>query len=112
ADLQHGDGADVHDDAGVDRVVHQHQHVLRIAVLAEGVVEVAVVGRVPEGRVENAVEVDATRLVVDFVLHAAAARDLDDGVVCAHACAPWERCRSDAADQPTRNTAEPMPGDG
>src|SRR5690606_221149 len=77
AHLQHGHGAHVHDDARVAGVVQQHEHVLRIAVLTERVVEVAVVGRVAEGRVQHAVQVDATGLVVDLVLHAAAARDLD-----------------------------------
>ena len=66
--------------AGEDRLGQQHQRVQRIAVLAEGVLEEAVVGGVAERRVEVAVELDPAGLVVHLVLVARPLGDLDDDV--------------------------------
>ena len=84
AHLQHADGTHAGEHAGGQIEVEQHQHVERVAVLAEGVLEEAVVRGVPERRVQDAVEEHAAGAVVDLVLDAAAAGDLDDGVVRAH----------------------------
>ena len=86
--LKHADGANLDAHAGEQRVVEQHEHVDGVAVEAERVLEEAVVGRVDECRVEHAVEVDATGLVVDLVLVAASAGDLDDCVYSAMAGSP------------------------
>ncbi len=58
----------------------QHQAVQRIAVLAEGVFDVAIVGRVTERRVEVAVQLHAAGLVIDLVLVALSLGDLDGDV--------------------------------
>ena len=79
--VEHADDAHAHADAGEQRVLAEHQHVDRVAVEAEGVLEVAVVRRVGHRRVEHAIEHDATGLVVDLVLVAAALRHLDGDVV-------------------------------
>ena len=67
-------------DARVHRILEQHERVERVAVAAEGVGDEAVVGRVGGGREQPAVEEDLAGLVVDLVLVAAAAGDLDDDV--------------------------------
>ncbi|MDQ0743966.1 hypothetical protein QFZ62_001274 [Clavibacter sp. B3I6] len=81
-------GADGDADAGEDRVLEEHERVDGVAVEAERVLEVAVVGGVDERREEHAVEVHAARLVVDLVLVAGPLGDFDDDVVAGHACAP------------------------
>ena len=82
------DRAHLDADAGEGGRFEQNQHVDRVAVEAEGVLEEAVVGRVREAGEEVAVKEDATGLVVDLVLVAAAGGNLDGGVVCAHGVAP------------------------
>ncbi len=77
-------GRTVDADAGEQLVVEQHQHVDRVAVVAERVLDVAVVRGVAERRVEHAVEEHPPGLVVDLVLDAAALRDLDEGGVVGH----------------------------
>ena len=66
--------------AGERRVVEEHQHVERVAVLREGVGHEAVVGRVHGRREKSTVEPDDVALVVVLVLVPAAARDLDHDV--------------------------------
>ena len=65
---------------GEGGLLQDHEGVERVAVLAEGVGDEAVVGRVDGGREQAAVEPDHAGLVVDLVLVAAAAGDLDDDV--------------------------------
>ena len=78
--VQHADGAGFHPHAGIDRILEQHEGVERIAVAAERVGHEAVVGGIRRGGEQPAVEEDAAVLVVDLVLVAAAAGDLDDDV--------------------------------
>src|SRR5690606_31935659 len=59
----------------------QHEHVKRIIILGQRLRDEPVIGRVIDGRVEHAVELDEPALLVKFVLHARAEGDLDDGVV-------------------------------
>jgi hypothetical protein len=86
--VENAHGAHLHADAGEERVVEEHEHVQRVAVVAEGVLEEAVVGRVLERGVEHAVEEHPAGLVVDLVLVAAPLRDLDDRGVFAHTDSP------------------------
>ena len=69
--VEDADRAGLNDDAGVQvEVLQEHQRVQRIAVLAQGVLEVPVVRGVLHGGEEDAVQADAAGLVVDFVLDA------------------------------------------
>ena len=58
---------------------HQDEHVERIAVVAQGAGEEAVVAGVVHGAVEHAVEAEDAELLVELVLVALVGRDLDDG---------------------------------
>ena len=78
--VEHADGSGLDPHAGVDRVVEQDEGVEGIAVTAERVGDEPVVGRIRRRREQAPVEVDAAVLVVDLVLVAAAARDLDHDV--------------------------------
>ena len=78
--VQHADRPGLHPDPGVHRVVEEHERVERVAVAAERVGDEAVVGRIRRRREQPAVEVDPVRVVVDLVLVAAAAGDLDHDV--------------------------------
>ena len=74
---EHADDPGTHDDAGEHRLGQQDHRVERVAVLAEGVVDVAVVGGIAHRGVQVAVQVDLACLVVDLVLVAATLGDLD-----------------------------------
>ena len=63
--------------AGERRLVEQHQGVERVAVLAQGVLDEAVVGRVAGGGEQHPVQADASGGVVHLVLVPLALRDLD-----------------------------------
>ena len=78
--VQHADRAGLDPNAWIHRVVEEDEGIERVAVTAEGVGDEAVVGGVGGRREQPAIEVDAVRLVVDLVLVAAAAGDLDDDV--------------------------------
>src|SRR5690606_1002339 len=65
---------------GEGRLLEQHEGVERVAVLAESVLDEAVVVGVAGRGEEHAVEADATRLVVDLVLVPLTLGDLDGDV--------------------------------
>src|SRR5256886_16473715 len=60
------------------RLLTEHKHVERVAVLAVGLREEAVVRRVVHGRVQHAVQPQQARALVELVLHLRALGDLDD----------------------------------
>ena len=69
------------DDAAREhRLGQQHHRVQRVAVLAEGVLDEAVVGRVAHRGVQVAVQLHPPGVVVHLVLVARTLRDLDDDV--------------------------------
>ena len=78
--VQHADRPGLDPDARVHRVLEQHERVERIAVAAERVGDEPVVGGIGGGREQPPIEEHAAGLVVDLVLVAAAARDLDHDV--------------------------------
>ena len=65
---EHADRAAVDQAAGERRLLQQHQRVERVAVEAEGVLDVAVVGGVLRRGEQHPVEADPAALVVDLVL--------------------------------------------
>ena len=78
---EHADRAAAHQHAREQRIaVQQHQRVERVVVVAEGVLDVAVVGRVLGRGEQRAVQTHPAGLVVDLVLVAASAWDLDEDV--------------------------------
>ena len=78
--LEHGHRPGLDDDPGMHRLRQQHHGVQRIAVLAESVLDEAIVGRVAHRRVKVAVQAQAPGLVVDLVLVALSLGDLDGDV--------------------------------
>ena len=79
AHAEHADRAAQHEHPGEQRLPDRdHQRVERVAVLAQGVLEVAVVTGILRRGEQGPVEPDPTAGVVDLVLLAAAPRDLDE----------------------------------
>jgi len=69
---EHPDGATPDDDPGEGRLLHQHEGIERIPIEPEGVVDEAVVVRIARRGEEHAIESNASRLVVHFILVATA----------------------------------------
>ena len=78
--LEHADRACVHDAAREHRLGQQDHRVQRIAVLAERVLDEAVVGGIAHRGVQVAVQLHPAAVVVHLVLVARTLRDLDDDV--------------------------------
>ena len=77
---EHAEGPGLDQAAGEGRLGQQDESVERVSVLAEGVLDEAVVGRVLRRGEQGAVEPDATGVVVDLVLVPLPLRDLDGDV--------------------------------
>jgi hypothetical protein len=83
AAIDHGhqaDGARVNDSQRNDWLLAEHEDVERVIVFGERLRNEAVVRRIINGRVEDAVEFDKAAGLIQFVLHARSERDLDDAV--------------------------------
>src|SRR5664280_545615 len=77
---EHPDRPAVDQTAGKSRLLDQHQRVERITVLAEGLLDEAVVRRVPGRGKEHPVQPDPVGVVIHLVLVALPLRDLDRDV--------------------------------
>ena len=102
--VEHADRASLDEDAGVDGVLEEDQRVEWIAVATERLGDEAVVGRIDGRREQAAVEVDPAVDVIDLVLVAAAARNLDDDpdaprLVRLHTAPPWHKCERPSASE-------------
>src|SRR5665213_807481 len=74
---EHTDRATFDEAAWKGRLVDEHECVERVAVVAEGVVYEAVVGRIASRREQHAVESNPPGLVIELVLVAMTLGDLD-----------------------------------
>ena len=74
---QPADRARVDDRERLDRLLHQHEDVERVVVLAVGARDEPVVRRVVDGAVQHAIEPQQAGRLVDLVLEVRAARNLD-----------------------------------
>ena len=72
------DGTGLHQGQRGHRLLAQHQDVQRIVVFRQGLRDEAVVGRIVDRRVEDAVQLEQPRFLVQLVLDARPHRDLDD----------------------------------
>ena len=80
--IQHGNDADgiaAHQTQGLDHLAAKHQHVQRVVVVRIGAGNQAVVGGIVGGGVQDAVQNQGTRFLVQLVFFLAALFDLDDG---------------------------------
>ena len=78
--VEHCDRAGLNQHAGNNVNVQDQHCVQRVAVLTEGVLEVAVSGGVLHGGEQHTVQAQAAGLVVHFVLHAGAAGNFNSDV--------------------------------
>ena len=62
----------------MDRLLAEHQRIERVAIVAEGPRDEAVVGRIVDGAVQHAIETQQAGLLVQLVLVLAALRNFDD----------------------------------
>jgi hypothetical protein len=88
AHVENAHGANLHANAGKDGVFEKNQGVYGVAVKAQSVLEVPIIGGVSERREEHAVQINATGEVVNFVLVAASFRDFNNDVICGHEKTP------------------------
>src|SRR5215207_9417416 len=75
--VHHPDRARPEQAKGLDRFLHQDKHVERIVVVPQSPWDKAVVGRVDHGRVQDTVDLQQPRLLVELVLDPGAFGDLD-----------------------------------
>ncbi len=76
--LEQADGLDEDQATGKRRLVQTHERVQGVAILAESVAQVAVVGRVRRGAHQQPVELDAAEMRIVLVLVARTLGDLDN----------------------------------
>src|SRR5829696_8084149 len=77
--VHHPDRAGPQEAKWLDRFLHQDEHVERVVVLPQSPRDEAVVGRVDHGRVQDTVDLQQPRLLVQLVLDPGAFGDLDQG---------------------------------
>ena len=77
AHAHHADRARLDDGQRIDGLLPEHQRVERIAIVAVGPRDEAVVGGIVHGAVEHAIETEQPRLLVQLVLVLAALGDFD-----------------------------------
>ena len=74
------DGAGVDDGQGHHGLLAQHQHIERVVVFGQSLRNESVIRGIVHRRIQDAIEFDQAAGLVQFVLHAGAERNLDDGV--------------------------------
>src|SRR5215203_4078212 len=77
--VHHPDRARLQQAKGLDRFLHQDKHVQRIVVISQSPWDKTVVGRVDHCRVQDSVDLQQPRLLVQLVLDPGAFGDLDQG---------------------------------
>ncbi|MEY4323456.1 MAG: hypothetical protein RL410_1237 [Actinomycetota bacterium] len=75
---EHADSAAPHDAARKSGFIEQHHGIEWVAIETEGAIDKAVIPRVAGGGEEHAIQTNLTSDVINLVLVAASARDLDD----------------------------------
>jgi hypothetical protein len=80
AHSEHRDGSTSHKTTREGRLLDQHEHVKRVAGLAQRILDEPVVGGILGGRKHRPVKLNTTRLVVEFVLVALTLRYFDGDV--------------------------------
>ena len=83
AGVNHGhqaDGASMDDGKGHNGFLAQHQHVERVVVFGERLRYEAVIRRIVNRRVEDAIKPDQAARFVEFIFHARAKRNFDHAV--------------------------------
>src|SRR5215203_886210 len=78
--VHHPYRAHPHDTQGLDGLLHHHEQVEGVVVVAQGARDKAVVGGVDHGGVQNAVYLQEPRVLIQLVLDLRAFGDLDQGV--------------------------------